>query len=275
MAAASLPICTQTTATSTCTPKTSTFTSTGEQGHGIYTRFQNGIGDILVDVRGGSITTKDADTYGLYNRHEGAGNIDIDVRNLDLKTESTGDPQGYGTASFGIFGWHGGDGDIDIDVLGGSITTAGTYSYGIYGIHESAGDITIDTRDGHTITTTGNNAHGIVAYHFGTEDSRAIDITVGGTVDASGAGSHGVRVGIVNGDGEAERVAAVGEDGYRKQTVTVNGPVVGGMGEAAGGSSSGLRGASTQLRASRFSRREIRPTPTIARKCLSPSSAST
>ena len=210
------------------------FTSTGEQGHGIYTRFQNGIGDILVDVRGGSITTKGAATYGLYNRHESAGNIDIDVRNLDLKTESTGDPQGYGTSSFGIFGWHLGDGDIDIDVLGGSITTAGTYSYGIYGIHQSAGDITIDTRDGHTITTTGNNAHGIVAYHFGTEDSRAIDITVGGTVDASGAGSHGVRVGIVNGDGEAERVAAVGEDGYRQQTVTVNNRVYGGTGEAAG-----------------------------------------
>ena len=42
------------------------------------------------------------------------------------------------------------------------------------------------------------------------------------------------RVGIVNGDGEAERVAAAGADGYRQQTVTVNNRVYGGTGEAAG-----------------------------------------
>ena len=41
---------------------------------------------------------------------------------------------------------------------------------------------------GHRITTTGANAHGIVAYHyFGTEDDRSIDVTVGGRIDTSGA----------------------------------------------------------------------------------------
>ena len=49
-----------------------------------------------------------------------------------------------------------------------------------------------------------------------------------------GAGAHGVRVGVVNDDGEAERIAAVGADGYRQQTVTVNDRVYGGSGEAAG-----------------------------------------
>ena len=98
----------------------------------------------------------------------------------------------------------------------------------------ATGTIEIDTRDGNTITTTGDNAHGIVAYLFGTEASRTIDITVGGSIEASGAGAHGVRVGVVNADGEAERVAAVGADGYRQQTVTVNGRVFGGTGEAAG-----------------------------------------
>lgn len=41
----------------------------------------------------------------------------------------------------------------------------------------------------------------------------------------SGAGAQGIRVGIVNSDGESERVAAIGADGYRRQTVRVNGSV--------------------------------------------------
>ena len=173
--------------------------------------------------------------YGLYNRYEGTGLLDIDVRNLGLKTESTGDYRSSGTTlSHGIFGQHTGNGDIDIDVLGGFIDTKGTFSYGIYGTHEGDGNIAIDTGGGNAFTTTGDNGHGIVAYHFGTEDSRAIDITVGGTVEASDAGAQGVRVGIVNADGDAERVAAVGADGYRQQTVTVNNRVYGGSGEGAG-----------------------------------------
>ena len=59
-------------------------------------------------------------------------------------------------------------------------------------------------------------------------------VTVGGSVEASGAGAQGVRVGVVNADGDAERVAAVGADGYRQQTVTVNGRVYGGSGEGVG-----------------------------------------
>lgn len=38
----------------------------------------------------------------------------------------------------------------------------------------------------------------------------------------SGAGAQGIRLGIVNADGKPERVAAIGADGYRRQTVTVN-----------------------------------------------------
>ena len=215
----------------------------GEQGHGIRNRFQNGSvdgmtveqsGDILLDVQGGMITTKNVFAYGLYNQHEGIGLLDVDVRDLEIKTESTGIYRETGTLSHGIWAQHTGDGDIRIDVRDGSITTADSFSYGIYGTHRGTGNIMIDTRDGHTITTTGVNAHGIVAYHYGEEDSRTIGITVGGTVDAGGAGAHGVRVGVVNDMGEAERVAGMGADGYRRQSVTVDGEVTGGSGDAAG-----------------------------------------
>ena len=75
------------------------FTSTGEQGHGIRTRLQTlaggETGDILVDVRGGSITTRGAFAYGLYNRHEGTGIVDIDIRNLDSQHRKHGDLSRY------------------------------------------------------------------------------------------------------------------------------------------------------------------------------------
>ena len=123
------------------------FTSTGERGDGILAWFQRRsdgeagdiLGDILVNVRGGSITTKGVYAVGLFNRHEGTGLLDIDVRNLDIKTESTGIYRGVGTLSQGIYGGHTGDGDIDIDVVGGSIDTKGTFSYGIYGSHSGTG----------------------------------------------------------------------------------------------------------------------------------------
>ena len=95
-------------------------------------------------------------------------------------------------------------------------------------------DIDIDALEGSAITTTGAGAHGIVAYHLGTMDSRSIEVTIGGTVNASGMNAHGVQIGRLNADGEAERAAGVDAEGYRRQKVTVNGPVWGGSGEAAG-----------------------------------------
>ena len=215
-------------------------TTSGEQGHGIRTRFQQSAdddktGDILVDVQGGMITTKNVFAYGLYNRHQGIGILDIDVRDLDISTESTGIYQENRTLSHGIYGEHNGNGDIDINVRGGSITTLGSYSYGIYGTHSGTGDIIVNTQDGNAITTTGDNGHGIVAYHHGTEDdTRSIDITIGGTVDATGADAHAIRIGVVNEEGEPEQVAGLDADGYRNQTVTVNGQVTGGTGDGAG-----------------------------------------
>ena len=62
---------------------------------------------------------------------------------------------------------------------------------------------------------------------------RSIDITVGGTVDAQGQGADGVRVGTLS-SGNAVRAAPFDADGYRKQTVTVNGRISGGAGTGAG-----------------------------------------
>ena len=113
-------------------------------------------------------------------------------------------------------------------------STRGTYAYGIQGRYSGDGNINISTDSNHTITTTGDNGHGIVAYHFGTMDSRTMAVRVDGTVEPQGADAHGVLVGTVDSMGEPERVAELDAEGYRRQTVTVNGSVHGGSGHAAG-----------------------------------------
>ena len=214
-------------------------TTTGTGSHGIL-----GIHDIAgpegyvdIDVQGGAITTMGMEAAGIRGTSKGVGDVTIDARDVTIMTKSTDLHPDYGdTYSIGIFGNHENIGNIDINAHDGSaITTMGVNSHGIIGFHSGTGNIDIDALEGSAITTTGAGAHGIVAYHLGTMDSRSIEVTIGGTVNASGTNAHGVQIGRLNVDGEAERAAGVdAADGYRRQTVTVNGPVWGGSGEAAG-----------------------------------------
>ena len=206
----------------------------GGSGHGIFGWQQDGIGDVRIDVRDTTITTNDTRSYGIRGwQQDGIGDVRIDVRDTTIMTQNTDIYQNIGTLSFGIYAAHQGlGGNIDINVQGGSIETHGSYSYGIRGDlgAGNGGEIKIVTGGGNTITTSGENAHGIVAYHYGTaEDTSRISIDVGGSVETTGAGAQGVRVGALT-SGAPARVAPI-KDGYRQQTVTVNGPV---MGNAAG-----------------------------------------
>ena len=228
-------------------------------------------GDINIDARDSSITTKFYLSHGIYAKNEGitrtiyditvddyvsyvvsngyaSGDIHIDVQGVTITTESTHVDSGIlGTESHGIYGRHLGEGDIDIDVRDSTtITTKGVNSYGIYGYHEDAlgdgtpgsnGDINIDVRDS-SITTFGEGSHGILAEHDSGMGSIDILVNRGTTIHASGTGAQGVRVGALNTDstdtvpdGTPERVAGFDAEGYRNQSVTVNGSV---MGNAAG-----------------------------------------
>ena len=198
-----------------------------------------GEGVIDIDVNGGSITTKGLLSHGVRGFHESTGDITIDLKGgVTIITESVDlDPDYDDTFSHGIYGDHrGGFGemnDIDIDVNGGSITTRGVNSYGIYARNRTAGDITINTSA--TVITEGAGGHGV--YTELDEGEGEISVSVGGgSVTASGMDSSGVKVGYVNASGLPERVADHDDnaDGYRRQTVTVNGDVFGGTGDAAG-----------------------------------------
>ena len=177
-----------------------TVTTTGEQAHGVLGWHQEDAGDVNIDVKDSAVTTNGQNAYGIYGRHQGTEN------------------------------------DINIDAQGVTVTTMGEDAHGVVGFHQGAGDVNIEVKDG-AITTTGNNAHGILGRQLGIMGTTgSIDILVnGGTILASGMHASGVQVGRINSDTNAvERAAEVGDDGYRRQSVTVNGRVFGGTGEGAG-----------------------------------------
>ena len=209
-----------------------TVTTTGVRAFGIlgaHSDARTGDGDVNIDVKDSAVTTNGQDAYGIYGRHQDAGDVNIDVKDSAVTTN--------GQDSYGIYGRHQDAGDVNIDVKDSAVTTTGEQlSYGIYGFHRGAGDVNIEVKDG-AITTTGNNAHGILGRQLGIMGTTgSIDILVnGGTILASGMHASGVQVGRINSDTNAvERAAEVGDDGYRRQSVTVNGRVFGGTGEGAG-----------------------------------------
>ena len=200
-----------------------TITTSGAGANGIIGR-HSGKGDIIIDVNGAqdnnTITTKGISAAGIVGHHSGEGGIKINVQNATIVTESIDRSADdfADTYSQGIFAIHQGLGDIDINVRGGSIETRGTDSYGVFGLFQKAdhgGKLLIRTSDGNTITTKGPNGHGIEAQNYGTLPTSTIFVDIEGSVTTTGQNSQGVRVGAL----------AIGSDGYRQQTVTVNGPV--------------------------------------------------
>ena len=245
--------------------------TSGAMSDGIYGSFSSDTtGDLFINVRDSGIETNSYDARGIDGVHSGDGDIVIDVRNSSVAANSTAlFPARQETISDAIRGFHTDDGDVRISVTGGSVTTKGTVSMGIFGYHSGTGDVVIHVQDatvktesialhprfrdtfsvgvyanhlgtgnidisvtGGSVETEGVNSHGILAYHRSTTDlERTIDVTVdGGSVTARGMGANAIQVGSVR-NGNAERAAALGADGYRMQTVRVNGPVTG---EAAG-----------------------------------------
>ena len=233
-------------------------------------RAGGGGGNILVDLRGVSIATGGSDSHGIFAGHTGPGDVDIrlsgggvttqgvgasgiaasrnaggpgDVRivtrNHRIVTESTElDSTTSLTSAHGISVAHDSTGDIVIDLQGGSIETRGTSSRGVRALHrtaENGGDVRIRTGAGHSIVTASDTAHGIWARNFGTgAEGGAIFVDVGGAVRADGANALGVVVGGLDNNGVVTGASPFDEEGYRRQTVRVNGRVYGGSGAGTG-----------------------------------------
>ncbi len=202
----------------------------GNEAHGIYGyRFGTGIGsgDGHVDIRSENsiIKTTGTGAYGIHGWRQDTGNGDV-IINLNGGSTTTTRYLGHG-----IYGLHytAGTGDIKINITNHAIWTAGTEyrpngrgptAYGIWAYQANPGNIDIDLGLGSSVLTEGDNSRGIVAYSTSDADARRIDITLDGSVTVNGD-AEGVLVGIVSG-GAPARMASIGDDGYRQQTVTVN-----------------------------------------------------
>ena len=183
-------------------------------------------GYVDINVQGGSLTTEGLHAYGLYGLHQGMGDVQITATGNNTITTK-------GNASHGIFGWqYAGMGNVFIDLIDSSIMVNGevedsiSIPYGIYGRVNAGGDGDVDIHVvNSTITTMEDRATGVIGAQLG-GGRMIINIDKGSTVTANGANAYGVQTGRVRNDA-VERSAEVGEDGYRQQTVTVNGRVTG------------------------------------------------
>ena len=196
----------------------------GRNADGVYGFHVGSEGDIRIDAQGGDVTTKGDEAEAILAIRDGAGEIEILVRNALIRTEGEG--------AEGVHGLHRDNGEVRINARGVEISTTGAAASGVRGSHGGMGGIDIYVRDT-TISTTNANAHGILGLHGGSGSVRiAVD---GGSVHAAGMDASGVRVGNVDSRGRVTLAAEMGEDGYRKQSVTVNAPVTGGSGRDAAG----------------------------------------
>ncbi len=199
-------------------------TTGGRNADGVYGFHVGSAGDIRIDVQGGGVTTSGDEAEAVLAIRDGAGDIEMAVRDTHILTEGQG--------AEGIHGLHREIGDVRIDVRKAEVTTSGVASTGIRGSHGGTGEIDIHVRDT-DIATLNNRAHGIAAYQGGSGSVRIV--VDGGSVHATGIDASGVQVGNVNSRGRVTLAAEVSEDGYRKQSVTVNGSVTGGLGRNSAG----------------------------------------
>ena len=233
----------------------------GDLATGIFA-LHRGTGALGIEVRGGRIAATGGQADGIYATASGGGidivaeDVAIEIRGTDHSNGIVVVDEGGGSdiavaarnavievrgeeAVDGIFVKHsagdagpaaGGAGDSRVEVRGGRIAAAGAAAGGIRVVHEHGGGIAIDVRDA-AIAVSGDGALGIGARHPGTGDGAVSIAVAGGSVDAEGPDSSGISVGALDAEtGAVEAAGGTGADGYRRQSVTVNGRVRGGGG---------------------------------------------
>ena len=128
----------------------------GRYFDGIWGGYWSKEGDIHVDVRRADIAIEGADSGGMSFIHDRKGDIDIAARNVDIRVE--------GNRSVGIGGGqrHEGTGDITIDVRDSTVVATGETVAGIRAFNFT-GEGRIDIRvEGGTVTAEGKDSSGVL-----------------------------------------------------------------------------------------------------------------
>ncbi len=159
--------------------------------HAVVGNIQGGMHAVRIEVRGGSITTEGsgAGSHAIVAWQQGSGDIAIDVQDAAIETQ--------GRNSVGVFGYRtgtGASGNIDVDLRGGSIVSKGL---GLYGVHawarnsDGSGDVEMSVA-GTAVTMERRLASAIFAENAGTGDL-AVRVSGGAVARADGERSIGIR----------------------------------------------------------------------------------
>ncbi len=184
--------------------------TTGQIQHALYA-YQNGGGDIEIDVEGGSIKTAGVLSYGIYANMRGAakpkddpsdpteyesGDVRVTLRDLDIRTAGSNGVGAY------VRQQTSGRGDIRLDVEGGSIRTTGNSARAIHALHSGAtGDVVlrlddVDISTGSVLedgTTTGSRARAVYVSKSASAGTGDIDVELtGGSISTVGSFASGV-----------------------------------------------------------------------------------
>ncbi len=209
----------------------------GEHAEGVLA-WHESAGDIDVNLERSSVKTAGETAIGI--DLIGQGDIDIDLTDTGIETTdgdalrliANGDSRigvsvtrggiaakGDGQWDTAIYAHHWGDGDIDIDLTEVDVDVGSSDGNGVY-IGRSRGLVEIDMAGG---SIDVESAAGIEVTNTGDAARSGIDVSLtrGASVTAGG---HGMALGGAGRD----------DDGYAKQTVSVDGRVRGGSGDAAG-----------------------------------------
>ncbi len=167
---------------------------TGTRIRGVYGK-HDGSGNVDIDLTGGSVTTSGTHSYGVGVGQFGAsGAIDVGLKDVVVKTS--------GTNAWGVVGDRmTGTGAINIDVRGGSIEVAGPSSIAIHALQRSSGNVDIDVTD--TVIKAVSTSLGIYALRSGAAGDIDVDVR-GGSIETNTFTTHGIyaRAQFTNADDE-------------------------------------------------------------------------
>lgn len=155
-----------------------------------------GSGDARTVVTGGTIQTTGEISPGVYGvafQTDSTASVDIRVSGGNISTTGDGDSF-VGTLPHAVYGLTGTKGDVTILIEGGVISTTGRRAYGVNSElsfllgDNSGGTHTMSaTMTGGTITTAGEQSHGLVARNFlSISDADARARMDNGTITISG-----------------------------------------------------------------------------------------
>ena len=176
-----------------------------------------GTGNIRAVMSAGAITTSTTGVLGSGILARAFNTDQTMSRTVDVLL-SGGSVTTTGDSATGVYGQHYGQGNLNVSLMGGMVNTTGTVSTGVIGFHAGTGNVTVTAAAGR-VETTGDRAHGVLSAHTGTSGRAAASVLSGASVQATGAGSHGI---------------ALSSAADAMSTATINGMVTGGSGAGRG-----------------------------------------